>query len=60
MTKISWKPGTMLAPVPPVMVTCGTMEKPERADDCLDGNRQFRAADDLHFWYARAVIRITS
>ena len=28
MTKISWKPGTMLAPVPPVMVTCGTMEKP--------------------------------
>ncbi len=28
MAKISWKPGTMLAPVPPVMVTCGTMEKP--------------------------------
>ncbi len=28
MTKISWKPGTMLSPVPPVMVTCGTMEKP--------------------------------
>lgn len=28
MSKISWKPGTMLFPVPPVMVTCGTMEKP--------------------------------
>lgn len=28
MTKISWKPGTMLSPLPPVMVTCGTMEKP--------------------------------
>ena len=28
MTKISWKPGTMLFPLPPVMVTCGTMEKP--------------------------------
>jgi len=28
MTKISWKPGTMLSPVPPVMVTCGTMDKP--------------------------------
>lgn len=27
MTKISWKPGTMLAPVPPVMITCGTKEK---------------------------------
>ena len=28
MAKISWKPGTMLFPVPPVMVTCGTQEKP--------------------------------
>ena len=27
MAKISWKPGTMLFPVPPVMVTSGTMEK---------------------------------
>jgi flavin reductase (DIM6/NTAB) family NADH-FMN oxidoreductase RutF len=27
MAKISWKPGTMLSPLPPVMVTCGTMEK---------------------------------
>ncbi len=26
MTKTTWKPGTMLFPVPPVMVTCGTME----------------------------------
>jgi flavin reductase (DIM6/NTAB) family NADH-FMN oxidoreductase RutF len=28
MTKVSWKPGTMLFPVPPVMVTCGTLDKP--------------------------------
>lgn len=28
MSKISWKPGTMLFPLPPVMVTCGDMEKP--------------------------------
>ena len=28
MAKVCWKPGTMLAPVPPVMVSCGTMEKP--------------------------------
>ena len=28
MSKILWKPGTLLAPVPAVMVTCGTMEKP--------------------------------
>ena len=26
MTKTTWKPGTMLFPVPPVMVTCGTSE----------------------------------
>lgn len=28
MTKITWKPGTMLSPLPPVLVSCGTMEKP--------------------------------
>lgn len=28
MAKVSWKPGTMLFPLPPVMVTCGTLEKP--------------------------------
>lgn len=28
MSKIAWKPGTMLSPLPPVMVTCGTMENP--------------------------------
>ena len=28
MAKVSWKPGTMLFPVPPVMVTCGTLDKP--------------------------------
>ena len=27
MAKISWKPGTMLFPVPPVMVTSGTMKQ---------------------------------
>jgi len=26
MSKIKWKPGTMLYPVPPVIVSCGTME----------------------------------
>ncbi len=28
MSKIQWKPGTMVYPVPSVMVTCGSMEKP--------------------------------
>lgn len=28
MPKEIWKPGTLLAPIPAVMVTCGTMEKP--------------------------------
>lgn len=27
MSKISWKPGTMLYPLPAVMVSCGTFEK---------------------------------
>lgn len=28
MAKITWKAGTMLAPVPPALVSCGTVEKP--------------------------------
>ena len=28
MTKVTWKAGTMLAPVPPALISCGTMEKP--------------------------------
>ncbi|MEG0614896.1 MAG: flavin reductase family protein [Oscillospiraceae bacterium] len=28
MGKVVWKAGTLLAPVPAVMVTCGTLEKP--------------------------------
>ena len=26
MAKISWRPGTLMAPLPPVLVSCGTME----------------------------------
>ena len=28
MGKITWKAGTMLAPLPPALVSCGTLEKP--------------------------------
>ena len=28
MSKLHWKPGTLLAPVPPALISCGTMEKP--------------------------------
>lgn len=28
MSKIKWKPGTMLAPVPPALISCGTVDKP--------------------------------
>lgn len=28
MSKVAWKGGTLLAPVPAVLVSCGTMEKP--------------------------------
>ena len=28
MAKILWRAGTLMAPVPPVLISCGTMEKP--------------------------------
>lgn len=28
MGKIIWKPGALEAPIPPALVTCGTLEKP--------------------------------
>lgn len=28
MAKITWKPGTMMSPLPPALVSCGTMEHP--------------------------------
>ena len=28
MTKITWKPGTMLSPIPPALVSCGSVENP--------------------------------
>lgn len=28
MAKISWRAGTLMAPVPPVLISCGTLEKP--------------------------------
>ena len=27
MTKITWRAGTMLSPLPPALISCGTMEK---------------------------------
>ncbi len=28
MTKITWKPGTLEYPLPPAMISCGTLEHP--------------------------------
>jgi len=28
VSKLTWKGGTLLAPVPPALVSCGSMEKP--------------------------------
>ena len=28
MSKITWKAGTLLAPVPPALISCGTVDKP--------------------------------
>ncbi len=28
MSKLTWKPGALLSPVPPALVTCGTLERP--------------------------------
>lgn len=38
MSKIVWRPGTLVAPVPPVMVTCGTMERPNIITVAWTGN----------------------
>ena len=38
MSKIVWRPGTLVAPVPPVMVTCGTMERPNLITVAWTGN----------------------
>ena len=38
MSKIVWRPGTLVAPVPPVMVTCGTMEHPNIITVAWTGN----------------------
>ena len=29
MAILAWKPGTLLSPVPPALVSCGTLEKPD-------------------------------
>jgi len=28
MTKINWKPGTVLGPIPPALISCGSVERP--------------------------------
>ena len=28
MAKINWKPGTLLGPIPPALISCGTLKKP--------------------------------
>ena len=38
MSKITWKPGTLVAPVPAAMVSCGNMEKPNIITIAWTGN----------------------
>lgn len=38
MSKITWKPGNLVAPVPAAMVSCGTMEKPNIITIAWTGN----------------------
>ena len=61
MTKIAWKPGTLLYPVPPALVSCGTVEMKKRygfvyvdADD--RGNGTFRRYKKDSFAWMKQVI----
>lgn len=38
MSKITWKPGNLVAPVPAAMVSCGSMEKPNIITVAWTGN----------------------
>lgn len=38
MSKITWRPGNLVAPVPAAMVSCGTMEKPNIITIAWTGN----------------------
>ncbi|MBQ8612238.1 MAG: flavin reductase family protein [Oscillospiraceae bacterium] len=38
MAKQTWKPGTLVAPVPPMLVSCGTMESPNIITAAWCGN----------------------
>ena len=38
MSKLIWKPGNLIAPVPAAMVSCGTMEKPNIITIAWTGN----------------------
>ena len=37
MSKLVWKPGALLSPVPPALVTCGTLEAPNLLTIALTG-----------------------
>lgn len=48
--KTSWKPGTMVYPIPAVMVSCGaTPDEYNIMTAAWDGNDMFRTADVLCF-----------
>ena len=55
MSKIQWKGSTLLAPVPPALVSCGTMDRPQCPHDCVDGHHQLSAAEDVYFRSSGAV-----
>ena len=38
MAKITWKAGTMLAPIPPALISCGTVENPNVMTAAWTGN----------------------
>ena len=55
MTKQSWKGSALLNPVPPVLVSCGSLEKPQPHHGGLGGHRLHPAAHGVHQPAARAV-----
>ena len=55
MSRQVWKGSTLLNPEPPVLVSCGSPEKPNLDHRGLDRHHLHPAADAVHQRAARAV-----
>jgi hypothetical protein len=51
MSKVTWKPGTFLYPIPAVMVSCGTMEK-----SSMDRNNKYKSSYGIYICKTHKIL----